>query len=204
MGGRVVPGTQSNRTSEEIYSNRADQVMSQWPGRARARCASKEKTLQNSLRLLLFILLLQPQPFRWDLVGTQIMRHPWEFELEFPLTWSSWLFWPHEEKTHQLVGEYTPFMIIGYFGLTTFLTAFAFGSYLILTKLKIIWENVAAELIPAAGWAGSGHGHDGPCVMRHAFFPKRMLPSRNWWHSCGKKELMSTWRLVCIAITRHC
>ena len=98
MGGRVVPGTQSNRTSEEIYSNRADQVMSQWPGRARARCASKEKTLQNSLRLLLFILLLQPQPFRWDLVGTQIMRHPWEFELEFPLTWSSWLFWPHEEK----------------------------------------------------------------------------------------------------------
>jgi hypothetical protein len=37
-----------------------------------------------------------------------------------------------------LRGEYTPFMIIGYFGLTTFLTAFAFGSYLILTKLKII------------------------------------------------------------------
>ena len=29
-------------------------------------------------------------------------------------------------------------MVIGYFGLTTFLTAFAFGSYLVLTKLKII------------------------------------------------------------------
>ena len=35
-------------------------------------------------------------------------------------------------------GEFTPFMVIGYFGLTTFLTAFAFGSYLVLTKLKII------------------------------------------------------------------
>ena len=37
-----------------------------------------------------------------------------------------------------MIGEFTPFMVIGYFGLTTFLTAFAFGSYLVLTKLKII------------------------------------------------------------------
>ncbi|CAJ1427416.1 unnamed protein product [Effrenium voratum] len=42
--------------------------------------------------------------------------------------------WARERR----MSEYTPFMIIGYFGLTTFLTAFAFGSYLILTKLKII------------------------------------------------------------------
>ena len=28
-------------------------------------------------------------------------------------------------------------MVIGYFGLTTFLTAFAFGSYLVLTKLLL-------------------------------------------------------------------
>ncbi|CAJ1378289.1 unnamed protein product [Effrenium voratum] len=43
-----------------------------------------------------------------------------------------------EYLNYNMTGEYTPFMIIGYFGLTTFLTAFAFGSYLILTKLKII------------------------------------------------------------------
>eukprot|EP00438_Fugacium_kawagutii_P005101 Skav204554 [mRNA] locus=scaffold1059:22730:23532:- [translate_table: standard] len=43
-----------------------------------------------------------------------------------------------EHLNYNMIGEYTPFMIIGYFGLTTFLTAFAFGSYLILTKLKII------------------------------------------------------------------
>ena len=44
-----------------------------------------------------------------------------------------------EYLNYNFTGEYTPFMIIGYFGLTTFLTAFAFGSYFILTKLKIIW-----------------------------------------------------------------
>lgn len=43
-----------------------------------------------------------------------------------------------EYLNYNMTGEFTPFMIIGYFGLTTFLTAFAFGSYLILTKLKII------------------------------------------------------------------
>ncbi|CAJ1330259.1 unnamed protein product [Effrenium voratum] len=43
-----------------------------------------------------------------------------------------------EYLNYNMTGEYTPFMIIGYVGLTTFLTAFAFGSYLILTKLKII------------------------------------------------------------------
>mmetsp|Transcript_24135 Transcript_24135/g.55965 ORF Transcript_24135/g.55965 Transcript_24135/m.55965 type:complete len:102 (+) Transcript_24135:75-380(+) len=43
-----------------------------------------------------------------------------------------------EYLNYNMTGEYTPFMVIGYFGLTTFLTAFAFGSYLILTKLKII------------------------------------------------------------------
>ena len=58
----------------------------------------------------------------------------WDIESEIDMDF----FW--HESTNQLVGEYTPFMIIGYFGLTTFLTAFAFGSYLILTKLKIIWE----------------------------------------------------------------
>ena len=60
----------------------------------------------------------------------------WSFNLKFNpcmqcVTWRL--------KGMYLEGEFTPFMIIGYFGLTTFLTAFAFGSYLILTKLKIIW-----------------------------------------------------------------
>ncbi|CAE6933085.1 unnamed protein product [Symbiodinium sp. CCMP2592] len=43
-----------------------------------------------------------------------------------------------EYLNYNMTGEFTPFMVIGYFGLTTFLTAFAFGSYLVLTKLKII------------------------------------------------------------------
>merc|ERR1719502_1278171 len=43
-----------------------------------------------------------------------------------------------EYLNYNFAGEPTPFMVIGYFGLTSFLTAFAFLSYLILTKLKII------------------------------------------------------------------
>eukprot|EP00931_Biecheleriopsis_adriatica_P109273 TRINITY_DN8354_c0_g1_i2.p1 TRINITY_DN8354_c0_g1~~TRINITY_DN8354_c0_g1_i2.p1 ORF type:complete len:110 (+),score=34.32 TRINITY_DN8354_c0_g1_i2:65-394(+) len=45
---------------------------------------------------------------------------------------------PDEYLNYNFAGEYTPFMTIGYFGLTSFLTAFCFLSYLILTKLKII------------------------------------------------------------------
>mmetsp|Transcript_29903 Transcript_29903/g.69527 ORF Transcript_29903/g.69527 Transcript_29903/m.69527 type:complete len:127 (+) Transcript_29903:12-392(+) len=39
---------------------------------------------------------------------------------------------------YNYAGEFTPYFFIGYFGLTTVFTAFAFLSYLILTKLKII------------------------------------------------------------------
>ncbi|CAE7223618.1 unnamed protein product [Symbiodinium pilosum] len=42
-----------------------------------------------------------------------------------------------EYLNYNFTGEFTPFMVIGYFGLTTFLTAFAFGSYLALTKLSL-------------------------------------------------------------------
>eukprot|EP00933_Yihiella_yeosuensis_P035276 TRINITY_DN2879_c0_g1_i2.p1 TRINITY_DN2879_c0_g1~~TRINITY_DN2879_c0_g1_i2.p1 ORF type:complete len:107 (-),score=28.61 TRINITY_DN2879_c0_g1_i2:249-569(-) len=39
---------------------------------------------------------------------------------------------------YNFAGEYTPFMTIGYFGLTSAMTVTAFFSYLVLTKLKII------------------------------------------------------------------
>uniref|UniRef100_A0A6T1EYX4 Photosystem II reaction center protein T n=1 Tax=Alexandrium monilatum TaxID=311494 RepID=A0A6T1EYX4_9DINO len=39
---------------------------------------------------------------------------------------------------YNMAGEFTNFFIVGYFGLTTAFTVFAFLSYLILTKLKII------------------------------------------------------------------
>eukprot|EP00413_Alexandrium_margalefii_P039854 CAMPEP_0204597790 /NCGR_PEP_ID=MMETSP0661-20131031/53986_1 /ASSEMBLY_ACC=CAM_ASM_000606 /TAXON_ID=109239 /ORGANISM="Alexandrium margalefi, Strain AMGDE01CS-322" /LENGTH=112 /DNA_ID=CAMNT_0051608489 /DNA_START=78 /DNA_END=416 /DNA_ORIENTATION=- len=39
---------------------------------------------------------------------------------------------------YNMAGEFTQFFVVGYFGLTTAFTAFAFFSYLILTKLKII------------------------------------------------------------------
>eukprot|EP00933_Yihiella_yeosuensis_P008984 TRINITY_DN114722_c0_g1_i1.p1 TRINITY_DN114722_c0_g1~~TRINITY_DN114722_c0_g1_i1.p1 ORF type:complete len:108 (-),score=22.35 TRINITY_DN114722_c0_g1_i1:102-425(-) len=39
---------------------------------------------------------------------------------------------------YNFAGEYTPFMTIGYFGLTGGMTVVAFLSYLVLTKLKII------------------------------------------------------------------
>merc|ERR1719327_1401290 len=45
---------------------------------------------------------------------------------------------PDELIDYNFAGEFTPFMIIGYFVLTTALTGFAFVSYLVLTKLKII------------------------------------------------------------------
>eukprot|EP00930_Biecheleria_cincta_P084907 TRINITY_DN7432_c0_g3_i1.p1 TRINITY_DN7432_c0_g3~~TRINITY_DN7432_c0_g3_i1.p1 ORF type:complete len:121 (+),score=21.37 TRINITY_DN7432_c0_g3_i1:51-365(+) len=43
-----------------------------------------------------------------------------------------------EYLNYNFAGEFTPYMIIGYFGTTTAMTAIAFLSYLILTKLKII------------------------------------------------------------------
>uniref|UniRef100_A0A6T1EYV2 Uncharacterized protein n=1 Tax=Alexandrium monilatum TaxID=311494 RepID=A0A6T1EYV2_9DINO len=39
---------------------------------------------------------------------------------------------------YNMAGEFTQFFVVGYFGLTTAFTVFAFLSYLILTKLKII------------------------------------------------------------------
>ncbi|CAK0862602.1 unnamed protein product [Prorocentrum cordatum] len=45
---------------------------------------------------------------------------------------------PDELVDYNFAGEFTPFMIIGYFTLTTALTGFSFVSYLVLTKLKII------------------------------------------------------------------
>eukprot|EP00440_Ansanella_granifera_P035173 gb/GFBE01038148.1/.p1 GENE.gb/GFBE01038148.1/~~gb/GFBE01038148.1/.p1 ORF type:complete len:106 (+),score=30.26 gb/GFBE01038148.1/:1-318(+) len=43
-----------------------------------------------------------------------------------------------EYLNYNFAGEATPFMVIGYFACTSALTAIAFLSYLILTKLKII------------------------------------------------------------------
>ncbi|CAK0881504.1 unnamed protein product, partial [Prorocentrum cordatum] len=45
---------------------------------------------------------------------------------------------PDELVDYNFAGEFTPFLIIGYFTLTTALTGFSFVSYLVLTKLKII------------------------------------------------------------------
>ena len=44
-------------------------------------------------------------------------------------------------------------MVIGYFGLTTFLTAFAFGSYLVLTKLIL---GGIKRLIRVVVWSREG------------------------------------------------
>ena len=94
-----------------------------------------------------------------------------------------------------------PFHDHRYFGLTTFLTAFAFGSYLILTKLKIIWARGAARIgwgrldtrhgVPTSCDIFSQQQWDQPVVLTNQ--RQKWLLRTSFWQGCTVVKESKVW-----------